>query len=122
MRTADTDAPWLLQLPDRFIPRSELRKRLKSTEIDRLPYTSRLNRLYQLSDYEVYGDLEPNRDVLFLADPDHPEDFQQHGLIELETGQLGVFRWSGPAYFSRVRSCEGSRLQNITAGAPAGSP
>jgi predicted dehydrogenase len=45
-----------------------------------------------------------------LADPDHPEDFQQHGLIELETGQLGVFRWSGPAYFSRVRPCEGSRF------------
>ncbi len=45
-----------------------------------------------------------------LADPDHPEDFQQHGLIELESGQLGVFRWSGPAYFSRVRPCEGSRF------------
>lgn len=70
--TIGADAPWFLQLPDRFIPDHERRDRLTHTEIDRLPHTSRLDKLYRFSDYKIYGDLEPNRDVLFISNADRP--------------------------------------------------
>lgn len=72
IRTADAEGPWQLQFPEELVPRNEERERLSPTEVKRLPYTSRLDRLYRISDYQIYGDLEPNRDVLVLAESDYP--------------------------------------------------
>lgn len=66
------DMSLYVQTPERFIPDEETRERLTSEELDRLPYSARLDRLYKRSNYSVYGDLEPNRDSIYLGNVNHP--------------------------------------------------
>ena len=63
---------WVQQTPQELIAMSEQRSRLSVADLSRFGTVHRWNELYELSDYQVFGDLEPNRDYINLIVPEHP--------------------------------------------------
>jgi lysophospholipase L1-like esterase len=66
------DPIWNQPVPAEVIPDDEQRPRLDESQLASLSTTNRWFDLYKKSNFEIYGDLEPNRDFISLIDPDHP--------------------------------------------------
>ena len=71
-RARFAELQWVQPTPEAVIPDQERRPRLSPSDLSRLGTIHRWNELYALSEYQVFGDLEPNRDAVYLVDPDHP--------------------------------------------------